>query len=324
MLESVNRVTGEVIGVFPVDGGREAALAMSRAGEAAGWWAGLGWDERRARLLAWKSHLVRYLERFAQVVHEETGKPLDDARLEILMTATQIDWVAKHARSALRSRRVWSATLTFNLSSTVEYQPLGVVGVIGSRHHPVLNTAGPIAYALAAGNAVVFKPSEQASGTGNAIVASFASALSLFDEEPPPVLQVLTGPGSTGDALARAGVAKLAFTGSAEVAWRVMAEAAEALTPVLADTGGGRVHGPDGLRSFAVPSVTTRQRYRPLMHLSGPETAQPAKQMARLTTAFTVLHGRLYYRSAEHRSGRIQPGSLRVPGRRGRAGRGRR
>jgi acyl-CoA reductase-like NAD-dependent aldehyde dehydrogenase len=316
MLESVNPATGEVIAVYPVDGGREADLAVSRAAQAAAWWAGLGWAGRRVRLLAWKSHLVRYLGRLAQTVHEETGKPLDDARLEILLAASQVDWAAKHARKALRPRRVRSAAVTFNFSSLVEYRPLGVIGVIGSRHHPVLNPGGPIAYALAAGNAVVFKPSEQTPGVGAALAASFASALSLFDDDAPPVLQVLTGPGSTGDALARAGVAKIAFTGSAEAARHVMAEAAEALTPVLVDPGGGRVHGPDSVRSFATTVVTTRQRFRPLLRLSA--GTQPAGAIDRLVMAFTVLHGRLY------RPGRPRLAALRPLGRAGRAGRARR
>lgn len=316
MLESVNPATGEVIAVFPVDGGREASRAVSRAEEAARWWAELGWDGRRVRLLAWKSHLVRYLGRLARTVYEETGMPLDDARLEILLAVTQIDWAAKHARGALRTRRVRSATLTFNLLSVVGYQPLGVVGVIGSRHHPVLNPGGPIAYALAAGNAVIFKPSELAAGSGAALAASFGEALAIFDEQPPPVLQVLTGPGSTASALARAGVAKIAFTGSPEAARRVMAEAAEALTPVIADTGGGRVHGPDGLRSFALPEVTTRQRYRPLYRLSA--ASRPDGALDRLVMAFSVLHGRLY------RPGRPRLATARGLGRTRRAGHGRR
>ena len=52
------------------------------------------------------------------------------------------------------------------------------------------------------------------------------------------MLQLVTGPGSTGEALARSGVAKIAFTGSAATARKVMAAAADTLTPVLAECGG--------------------------------------------------------------------------------------
>ena len=237
MLETVNPATGEVLATFPVHGRREVDAAVAAAREAAAWWAGLGWPEQRIRLLAWKSHLTRYMARLAQLVHEETGKPLDDAKLEIILAIVHIDWAARHARRVLRPRRVRSGIAAINQASTVEYQPLGVVGVIGPWNYPVFTPVGSIAYALAAGNAVVFKPSELTPATGDWLVRSFGEALGIFGEVQ-PVFQLVTGPGSTGDALARSGVAKIAFTGSAVTARKVMAAAADTLTPVLAECGG--------------------------------------------------------------------------------------
>jgi len=226
-----------VLATFPEHGRREVDAAVAAAREAAGWWAGLGWPGRRIRLLAWKSYLVRYIGRLAQLVHEETGKPLDDAKLEIILAILHIDWAARHARRVLRPRRVGSGLAAINQVSTVEYLPLGVVGVIGPWNYPVFTPVGSIAYALAAGNAVVFKPSELTPATGSWLVRSFNEALAVFGE-PVPVLQVVTGPGSTGEALARSGVNKIAFTGSAATARKVMAAAADTLTPVLAECGG--------------------------------------------------------------------------------------
>jgi acyl-CoA reductase-like NAD-dependent aldehyde dehydrogenase len=237
MLETVNPATGEVLATFPVHGHRDVEAAVARAREAAAWWAGLGWSQRRIRLLAWKSHLTRYLGRLARLVHEETGKPLDDAKLEIILAIVHIDWAARHARRVLRPRRVPSGLTAINQASTVEYQPLGVVGVIGPWNYPVFTPIGSIAYALAAGNAVVFKPSELTPATGDYLVRSFGEALGVFGDAP-PVLQLVTGPGSTGEALARSGVAKIAFTGSAATARKVMTAAADTLTPVLAECGG--------------------------------------------------------------------------------------
>jgi acyl-CoA reductase-like NAD-dependent aldehyde dehydrogenase len=239
MLETVNPATGEVLAVFPVHGRREVDAAVAAGRPAADWWASLGWTGRRVRLLAWKSHLARYLGRLAQLVHEETGKPLDDAKLEIILAILHIDWAAKHARPALRARRVHSGLVAMNLSASVEYQPLGVVGVIGPWNYPVFTPVGSIAYALAAGNAVVFKPSELTPAVGEWLVRSFGEALrTAGDDAAPPVLQGVYGPGSTGDALARSGVAKIAFTGSAATARKVLAAAAESLTPVIAECGG--------------------------------------------------------------------------------------
>ncbi|MGH3289757.1 MAG: aldehyde dehydrogenase family protein, partial [Streptosporangiaceae bacterium] len=73
--------------------------------------------------------------------------------------------------------------------------------------------------------------------TGEWLVRSFGEALAVFGE-PRPVLQLITGPGSTGEALARSGVGKIAFTGSTATARKVMAAAADTLTPVLAECGG--------------------------------------------------------------------------------------
>ncbi|HME68061.1 MAG TPA: aldehyde dehydrogenase family protein [Streptosporangiaceae bacterium] len=131
MLETVNPATGEVLATFPVHGRREVDAAVTAAREAASWWAGLGWSGRRIRLLAWKSYLVRYMGRLAQLMHEETGKPLDDAKLEIITAVLHIDWAARHARRVLRARRVRSGLAAINQASTLEYLPLGVVGVIG-------------------------------------------------------------------------------------------------------------------------------------------------------------------------------------------------
>ncbi len=237
MLETVNPATGEVLATFPEHGRRDVEAAVAQAHAAAAWWAGLGWSERRIRLLAWKSHLTRYLGRLAQLVHEETGKPLDDAKLEIILAIVHIDWAARHARRVLRRHRVRSGLAAINQASTVEYQPLGVIGVIGPWNYPVFTPIGSIAYALAAGNAVMFKPSELTPATGNWLVQAFNEALGIFGDIR-PVLQVITGPGSTGEALARSGVAKIAFTGSAATARKVMAAAADTLTPVLAECGG--------------------------------------------------------------------------------------
>src|SRR5580700_2737213 len=231
--ESVSPATGEVLATFPVDGEREVAAAVRRASEAAAWWAGLGFDDRKLRLLAWKSHLTRYMGRLARQVHDETGKPLDDATLEIINTILHLDWAARHARSVLKPHRVPSGLLMYNHSAMLEYQPLGVIGVIGPWNYPVFTPMGSIGYALAAGNAVVFKPSEFTPAVGGWLVSSFAE---IVPEK--PVLQLITGAGTTGEALALSPVGKIAFTGSSPTARKVMAACAQNLTPMIAECGG--------------------------------------------------------------------------------------
>jgi acyl-CoA reductase-like NAD-dependent aldehyde dehydrogenase len=124
--------------------------------------------------------------------------------------------------------------LAANHAAYLEYQPLGVVGVIGPWNYPVFTPMGSIAYALAAGNAVVFKPSEFTPAIGSWLAEAWRAAV----PDVPDALQVVTGDGSTGAALCRAGVGKLAFTGSAATGRKVMAACAETLTPVLMECGG--------------------------------------------------------------------------------------
>jgi acyl-CoA reductase-like NAD-dependent aldehyde dehydrogenase len=231
--DTLNPATSEVIATFPVCGEYEIEAAVERAHQAAAWWAGLSPSERRARLLAWKSHITRYMARLAELVHNETGKPLADAQLEILLAIVHIDWAARNARKVLRPRRVRSGLVAISQAATLEYQPLGVVGVLGPWNYPVFTPMGSIAYALAAGNAVVFKPSELTPAVGEWLVSSFAEVVP--DQ---PVLQLVTGAGETGDLLARSRVSKIAFTGSAATARKVMAACAQNLTPMVAECGG--------------------------------------------------------------------------------------
>ncbi len=231
--DTLNPATNEVIGTYPIFNARDVAATVERAQAAGQWWGDLGWKARRQRLLAWKSHVTRYIGRLAELVHTETGKPVADAQLEILLAIVHIDWAARNAHRVLGPRRVRSGLVAINYAATLEYQPLGVVGVIGPWNYPVFTPMGSIAYALAAGNAVVFKPSELTPAVGAWLVSSFAE---IVPEQ--PVLQLITGMGQTGDHLARSGVSKIAFTGSAATARKVMAACAENLTPLVAECGG--------------------------------------------------------------------------------------
>jgi len=230
---SLDPATGEVVASFPEQGEQEVRDAVARAAAAATWWRGLGWVGRKARLDAWKALLARETGGLADLVHRENGKPLTDAQLEITLAVDHIVWAGKNARKVLGPRRVPSGLMMANQAASLEYQPLGVIGVIGPWNYPVFTPMGSLAYALAAGNAVVFKPSEYTPAVGQWLVNSFARVVPEH-----PVLQLVTGHGAAGAALCRAGVDKIAFTGSAATGRKVMAACAENLVPVLMECGG--------------------------------------------------------------------------------------
>jgi aldehyde dehydrogenase (NAD+) len=231
--ESLNPANGDVVGVHPITSKAEVDAAVARAHEAAEWWGALSFDEREEYLLTWRSVITRRIAQIVHLVHLETGKPSGDAQLETIMAIDHITWGAKHAKKILGPQKVKSGLLMANQASTVEYKSLGVIGVIGPWNYPVFTPVGSIGYALAAGNAVVFKPSEYTPGVGQWLADTFTEVVGGR-----PVFQVVTGLGETGNALCTAAVDKLAFTGSGATGKKVMAACATNLTPVIIEAGG--------------------------------------------------------------------------------------
>jgi len=232
-LVSTSPATGEEVARFPVASPADVAAAVERARTAGVWWEGLGHAERKRRLLRFRSLMTQRLSDLAALMTAEGGKPRIDATMETFLTIEHIAWAAKHARKVLGPRRVGGSLLQPEYSGRLEYRPYGVVGVIGPWNYPLFTPMGSIAYALAAGNAVVFKPSEYTPAVGQWYV-------DLFTEVVPeqPVLQIVHGLGDGGASLCRSGVDKLAFTGSTATGKKVMAACAENLTPVLVECGG--------------------------------------------------------------------------------------
>ncbi|RSN09895.1 aldehyde dehydrogenase [Streptomyces sp. WAC 05977] len=231
--DSLSPATDEVVGTYPVHSKEDVRAAIARAKDAAEWWAGLGYDGCAERLRRWKGVITRRLPQLCQVVRDETGKPIGDAQLESVLAIEHIAWAGKHARKILGKQRRAAGLMMSNQAATVEYQPLGVVGVIGPWNYPVFTPLGSIAYALAAGNTVVFKPSEYTPGVGKWLVDAFNEVVPEW-----PVLQLITGFGETGASLVTGGVDKIAFTGSTGTGKKIMAAAAETLTPVIIEAGG--------------------------------------------------------------------------------------
>jgi acyl-CoA reductase-like NAD-dependent aldehyde dehydrogenase len=232
--ESLDPATGEVVASLPIDDLATVTAAVHRVREASQWWRALDFDGRAHHLRRYKSELARRIDELADLVHRENGKPRGDAVLEITLVLDHLAWATSHARKVLGPRRVPSGLLAANNSASVEYQPLGVIGVIGPWNYPVFTPMGSIAYALAAGNAVVFKPSEYTPAIGGWLVDAWSRAV----PDGKDVFTLVAGLGDTGAALCRAGVDKIAFTGSAATGRKVMAACAEGLVPVLMECGG--------------------------------------------------------------------------------------
>ena len=114
----------------------------------------------------------------------------------------------------------------------IEYQPLGVVGVISPWNFPVNLTFTPLAGVLSAGNRCMIKPSEYTPATSAAMAVGFAEE---FDEEE---IAVITGGPQTGADFSGLAFDHLLFTGATSVAKHVMRAASEHLVPVTLELGG--------------------------------------------------------------------------------------
>ncbi|MET8424300.1 aldehyde dehydrogenase family protein [Nocardia sp. NPDC004860] len=234
-LTSVNPATGEALATYKIDDEAAVRAAVAKARTAAATWGALTYAERKKHILRWGSKLVEKSDELSELIHAENGKPLDDAFLELMLALEHIKWAASNAKKVLEPKKVAPGAFMANFAAHLEYRPLGVVGVIGPWNYPIYTPNGSIAYALAAGNCVVFKPSEFSTGIGNFVAKAFAEA---NPELPDGVFITINGYGATGAALVKSGVDKLAFTGSTATGKKIMASAAETLTPVLLECGG--------------------------------------------------------------------------------------
>jgi len=231
-LSSYNPATGDVIGTVAIMSATDVDAAVARARTAAQTWATRSFAARNEELVAFRKAIAASADEVADILHRENGKPELEAYTEVMMALSHLQHASACAEHAMKPRKVSSGMLA-NFRATISYHPLGVIGVIGPWNYPLFTPMGSIAYALAAGNAVVWKPSEL-----TPLVALEIEKIAKRTFALPDLLQVVTGAGATGAALAKAAVDKIAFTGSAPTGKRVMIAAAERLTPVLLELGG--------------------------------------------------------------------------------------
>ncbi|MFG2135089.1 aldehyde dehydrogenase family protein [Streptomyces sp. NPDC048751] len=148
-----DQATGAEFARYPVAGRGEAAAAVAAARAVTSAWWDLGFEGRAERLNAWRRELALGGEEGAALIHAENGKSLEEARVEVLGTLEHLEYVIANAERVLGGREVPSSPTVPNQRAWVEYQPYGVVGVIGPWSFPLLTPAAVLADALAAGNA---------------------------------------------------------------------------------------------------------------------------------------------------------------------------
>jgi acyl-CoA reductase-like NAD-dependent aldehyde dehydrogenase len=230
-LRSVNPATLEVVGSVPVSAPEEVSESVADARLAAERWAEASFDERRALLGRVATAVLDNADEIARTLTAETGKPLVESyTAELFVALDNLLWAAANAEPVLRPERLrFPQPHLRHKRGWLLYEPLGVTGVISPWNFPFGIPFTQAAFAVAAGNAVVVKPSELTPLSGAWVERLFPHGL----------VRVVQGAGEAGEALVRApGTAKVVFTGSAETGRRVASLAGERLRPVTLELGG--------------------------------------------------------------------------------------
>lgn len=226
---SLNPATGAVLAQVAQAGPEDVALAIEAAGAGFRTWRGTAPLERAAALRAFAAAIRRDGPVLALLDALDAGMPIAQVSRDIELAATAVEFFAGLVTEAKgETLPVGEGALNYTLR-----QPLGVVARIVAFNHPMMFAASRAAAPIAAGNALILKPSDQAP----------LSALRLADLAagifPPGVFNVLPGGPDCGAALAASPrVRKIGLIGSVPTGRAVLRAAAETIKPAALELGG--------------------------------------------------------------------------------------
>jgi acyl-CoA reductase-like NAD-dependent aldehyde dehydrogenase len=216
-----NPATGALVDELPADdaGSVERKAAAARVAQPA--WAATPISERLATVRRFRERLVAELDTLATTLTREVGKPIAQSRNELNGLLPRIDFFVEQAEAAIRDEHVFDGG---GMHEQIGHVPLGVVANISAWNYPYFVGCNVIVPALLTGNAVLYKPSEYATGTGLHITRLLHDA-----GVPAAAMHALVGGGGVGGALLDQRIDGLFFTGSHATGVKI----AQALAPKL-------------------------------------------------------------------------------------------
>jgi betaine-aldehyde dehydrogenase len=233
-IEGKNPATGDLVTRAAKSTADDVAFAVEEARKAfdSGVWSSKRPSDR-ARVLHLIADLIRKdIDDLTLLLTLESGKPMADAKGELLNGANVLEYYASAARHIVGKVPRYSGTDI----SLVVHEPVGVCGLIVPWNSPISLLTWKLGPALAAGCTVVVKPSSHTSG----ITMELMKLIGTIESIPPGVVNAVTGPGdSAGAELVRSvKVDKVSFTGSTETGKRIMEQAAVNLKKINLECGG--------------------------------------------------------------------------------------
>ena len=245
-----------VVALATVATANEVSASVAAATDAALAWGATQASERAEVLSRAAAELRSSRYALAALEVRECAKPWAEADADV---CEAIDFLEFYGRAALGLGRGEPLMQLRGEQNSLHYRPRGVLGVVAPWNFPVAIAAGMVAAGLATGNAVCFKPAEQAPACAHALVEALLRA-----GLPPGAISLLPGEGDVGAALvAEPGVQTIAFTGSGAVGLEIIRRAADVipgqkhLKRVIAEMGGKNcvIVDADADLDEAVPAV---------------------------------------------------------------------
>jgi acyl-CoA reductase-like NAD-dependent aldehyde dehydrogenase len=210
-------------------------VAIARAAQAS--WSRLTVGARLRPVRSLRNLMAERADDLIQVVHSDVGRPpVEVVATELLPSAAALKFLEQRAQQVLAPHRIgWrlSPIWLIGCRDEIHRRAWGVVGVIGTWNYPVYLNVGPIAQALVAGNAVLWKPSENAPRTADLMHALFLEA-----GFPPDLFHKLPATREAGPMLAEAEIDRMVFTGSETVGRKLAAKLGERLIPSTLELSG--------------------------------------------------------------------------------------
>ena len=237
VIEAINPATQDVIGTVPITQEARIPEMVAQARKAQENWSRLTFEQRAKPLGLLRDLMIKRASEIAETISRGMGKPLIEAlSYDVAMVVEDLsDYIKRGAEYLADEPAPISATFGPHKKALIRYVPRGVVCVIAPWNFPFELAMTPAITALAAGNAVIVKPTSAVPLLGEVIERLFNDAF----KDHPGLAQVVHGPGALGSVVAISpGVDFVAFTGSTAVGRKLQATLAPLLRPSLMELGG--------------------------------------------------------------------------------------
>jgi len=221
----------EVIGEVEASTREDVIDVVKRARQAQQSWAELSIAKRCEIMMSFVAASTRYADELAECTALETGRPLAGAKADVAAGIACFEAYIASAEEALAPKVTKETTSEIH---RIYREPWGVIAAICPWNFPFSNVAWQCGQALLAGNAVIYKNSEE-----NPLFAQIIAKIITASDLPDGLFAVVYGDGQVGDWLAHAeGIDKLSFTGSYETGHTIAKIAAERFLPFTGELGG--------------------------------------------------------------------------------------